>query len=155
KHCRCSPHVRNDAARRQPRMSSNGRNSSIRDVNRDDSIISFDELKGGNPLWATPPADASRRLAIQALCQMPPRFAPPTPPSDASPTDAGLALGLRRNWYQFSLLLVVNAFVGGMVGMERAVLPLLAEREFGLASKAAILSFIVSFGVVKAVTNLA
>jgi len=86
---------------------------------------------------------------------MPPGFAPSTSRPDASPADAGLALGLRRNWRQFSLLVVVNAFVGGMVGMERAVLPLLAEREFGLASKAAILSFIVSFGVVKAVTNLA
>ena len=64
-------------------------------------------------------------------------------------------LGLRPNCLQFSLLVIVNAFVGGMVGLERAVLPLLAEREFGLASKAAILSFIVSFGVVKAVTNLA
>ena len=62
---------------------------------------------------------------------------------------------MRRNWRQFSLLVVVNAFVGGMVGMERAVLPLLAEREFGLASRAAILSFIVSFGAVKAVTNVA
>jgi MFS family permease len=86
---------------------------------------------------------------------MPPGFAPSTSPPDASRADDGLALGLRRNWRQFSLLVVVNAFVGGMVGMERAVLPLLAEREFGLASKAAILSFIVSFGAVKAVTNVA
>src|SRR6266850_316778 len=86
---------------------------------------------------------------------MPPGFAPLTSRPDASPADAGLALGLGRNWRQFSLLVVVNAFVGGMVGLERAVLPLLAEREFGLASKAAILSFIVSFGVVKAVTNVA
>ena len=86
---------------------------------------------------------------------MPPGFAPSTSPPDAPPADAGLALGLGRNWRQFSLLVLVNAFVGGMVGLERAVLPLLAEREFGLASKAAILSFIVSFGAVKAVTNLA
>jgi MFS family permease len=64
------------------------------------------------------------------------------------------ALGLGRNWRQFSLLVVINAFVGGMVGLERAVLPLLAEQEFGLASKRAILSFIVSFGIVKAITNL-
>ena len=83
---------------------------------------------------------------------MPPGFAPLTSRPDASPADAGLALGLGRNWRQFSLLVVVNAFVGGMVGLERAVLPLLAEREFGLASKASILSFIVSFGVVKAPT---
>jgi MFS family permease len=63
-------------------------------------------------------------------------------------------LGLGRNWRQFSLLVAVNAFVGGMVGLERAVLPVLAEREFGLASKTAMLTFIVSFGVVKALTNL-
>jgi MFS family permease len=63
-------------------------------------------------------------------------------------------LGLRENWAQFSLLVLVNAFVGGMVGIERVVLPLLAEREFGLASKTAILSFIVSFGIVKALANL-
>jgi MFS family permease len=86
---------------------------------------------------------------------MPSGFALSTSPPDAPPAEAGLALGLSRNWRQFSLLVVVNAFVGGMVGLERAVLPLLAEREFGLASKAAILSFIVSFGVVKAVANLA
>jgi len=63
-------------------------------------------------------------------------------------------LGLGRNWLQFWLLVAVNAFVGGMVGLERAVLPVLAEREFGLASKSAMLTFIVSFGVVKAFTNL-
>ena len=63
-------------------------------------------------------------------------------------------LGLLANWQQFLLLVIVNAFVGGMVGLERAVLPLLAEQEFGLASRTAILSFIVSFGVVKALANL-
>jgi MFS family permease len=63
-------------------------------------------------------------------------------------------LGLRENWAQFTLLVLVNAFVGGMVGIERAVLPLLAESEFGLASKTAILSFIASFGIVKAFANL-
>src|SRR5438874_4700165 len=63
-------------------------------------------------------------------------------------------LGLRPNWLQFSLLVIVNAFVGGMVGLERAVMPLLAEREFGLMSMSAVLTFIVSFGVVKALTNL-
>lgn len=63
-------------------------------------------------------------------------------------------LGLRENWAQFALLVLVNAFVGGMVGIERAVLPLLAESEFGLASKTAILSFIASFGIVKALANL-
>jgi MFS family permease len=64
-------------------------------------------------------------------------------------------LGLRENWRQFSLLILVNAFVGAMVGLERTVLPLLAEREFGLASRSAALSFIATFGVVKALTNLA
>lgn len=64
-------------------------------------------------------------------------------------------LGLRQNLGQFSLLVLVNAFVGGMVGLERAILPLIAEREFGLVSKSVILSFIVGFGFVKAFTNLA
>ncbi len=63
-------------------------------------------------------------------------------------------LGLRANWEQFALLVAVNAFVGAMVGIERVLLPLLAERDFGLASRAAILSFIVSFGLVKAIANL-
>jgi MFS family permease len=65
------------------------------------------------------------------------------------------ALGLRQNLAQFSLLVLVTAFVGGMVGLERAILPLIAEREFGLVSKSVILSFIVGFGFVKAFTNLA
>jgi MFS family permease len=63
-------------------------------------------------------------------------------------------LGLTQNLGQFSLLVLVNAFVGGMVGLERTVLPLIAEREFGIVSKSAILSFIVSFGLVKAFVNL-
>ena len=63
-------------------------------------------------------------------------------------------LGLRANWTQFWLLVLVNAFVGAMVGLERTVLPLIAEREFGLASRSAALSFIVAFGLVKAVSNL-
>jgi MFS family permease len=67
---------------------------------------------------------------------------------------ARVQLGLWENWPQFALLVVVNAFVGAMVGAERVVLPLLAQRDFGLASHAAILSFIVSFGVVKAGANL-
>lgn len=65
-----------------------------------------------------------------------------------------IELGLRANWRQFWLLVLINAFVGSMVGLERTVLPLLAETEFGLASKSAILSFIGTFGVVKALTNL-
>jgi MFS family permease len=62
-------------------------------------------------------------------------------------------LGLKENWQQFSLLILVNAFVGGMVGMERSILPQLAEQEFHLAAKTAILSFIVVFGITKALTN--
>lgn len=65
-----------------------------------------------------------------------------------------IRLGLRENWPQFMLLIFVNAFVGAMVGLERTIMPLLAETEFGLVSRAASLSFLVSFGVVKAFTNL-
>ena len=64
------------------------------------------------------------------------------------------ALGLRENWEQFSLLVLINAFVGATVGLERSILPLLGEQEFGLATKSAALSFIATFGVVKALTNL-
>jgi MFS family permease len=62
-------------------------------------------------------------------------------------------LGLRENLRQFSLLVVVNAFVGAMVGMERTILPPIAEQDFQLAAKTAVLSFIVVFGVTKALTN--
>lgn len=68
---------------------------------------------------------------------------------------SGVRLGLGANWRQFWLLVLVNAFVGAMVGLERHVLPLIAERDFGLASKSAALSFIASFGLAKALTNLA
>ncbi|MGH7467806.1 MAG: MFS transporter [Longimicrobiales bacterium] len=64
-----------------------------------------------------------------------------------------IQLGLRSNWRQFSLLVAVNAFVGAMIGLERAVLPLLAEQEFGIASRSAVLSFIAVFGLAKALTN--
>lgn len=70
-------------------------------------------------------------------------------------TAPAVRLGLRENVAQFSLLVVVNAFVGAMVGIERSILPLLAEQEFQLAARTAILSFIVVFGVTKAVTNYA
>jgi MFS family permease len=63
-------------------------------------------------------------------------------------------LGLRANWQQFTLLVIINAFVGGMVGLERSIVPLLGQRAFGLASTTAVLSFIMSFGVVKALANL-
>jgi MFS family permease len=64
-------------------------------------------------------------------------------------------LGLRENAGQFSLLVLVNAFVGGMIGLERTVVPLVGAQEFGLVLKTAVFSFIVSFGVVKALSNLA
>jgi MFS family permease len=63
-------------------------------------------------------------------------------------------LGLRANAAQFSLLVGLNALVGAMVGLERSVLPLVGEEAFGIASRAAILSFVVAFGVAKAFTNL-
>ncbi|MCX7807978.1 MAG: MFS transporter, partial [Deltaproteobacteria bacterium] len=62
-------------------------------------------------------------------------------------------LGIRPNWLQFSLLIAVNGCVGGMVGLERAVVPLLGEREFGLSGRHATLSFIVAFGICKAIAN--
>ena len=61
--------------------------------------------------------------------------------------------GLKENWKQFTLLVVVNAFVGGMIGMERTIFPQFAAQEFGISSKSAILSFIVAFGVTKAIAN--
>jgi MFS family permease len=62
-------------------------------------------------------------------------------------------LGLRENWKQFTLLVIINAFVGGMVGLERSILPRIAEVEFHIAAKTAILSFIIVFGIAKALTN--
>nr|MCU0338269.1 MFS transporter [Spirosomataceae bacterium] len=64
-----------------------------------------------------------------------------------------LQLGLRENWKQFTLLVVVNFFVGGMVGLERTIFPKFAETQLGVASKTALLSFIVAFGLTKALTN--
>ncbi|TPL35307.1 MFS transporter [Mesorhizobium sp. B2-4-6] len=65
-----------------------------------------------------------------------------------------VALGLKANWKQFALLVLINAFVGGMVGIERTVVPLIGAEEFGVASTTLVVSFIVSFGVVKACANL-
>ncbi len=62
-------------------------------------------------------------------------------------------LGLKENLKQFSILVIVNAFVGGMVGLERSILPEIAGKEFGLVVKTAILSFIIVFGITKAITN--
>jgi len=67
---------------------------------------------------------------------------------------APVELGLRPNWRQFTLLVLINAFVGGLVGLERTVVPLIAEHDFGLVSKSLVLSFLVSFGVVKALANV-
>ena len=67
---------------------------------------------------------------------------------------ADVRLGLRENLAQFSLLVAVNAFVGAMVGLERSTLPLIGEADFGLSSSAAVLSFIVAFGLAKSLTNL-
>ncbi len=64
-----------------------------------------------------------------------------------------IQLGLRENWKQFTLLVIVNAFVGGMIGMERTIFPQFAELEFGVASKTAMLSFITAFGITKAIAN--
>jgi MFS family permease len=64
-----------------------------------------------------------------------------------------IRLGLRQNLWQFSLLVVVNAFVGAMIGLERSILSPLAEQEFQLVAKTAVLSFIVVFGITKAFTN--
>ena len=64
-----------------------------------------------------------------------------------------VTLGLRENWKQFTLLVIINAFVGGMIGLERSILPQIAEKEFHIEAKTAILSFIVAFGTVKAITN--
>ncbi len=64
-----------------------------------------------------------------------------------------IKLGLKENWKQFTLLVIINGFVGGMIGLERTILPQIAEQEFAIAAKTAILSFIVVFGVVKAITN--
>ena len=92
---------------------------------------------------------------------------PPAPPQQAEivaanrsgatsiPGVTNVQLGLRANAGQFALLVGINALVGAMVGLERSVLPLIGEEDFGLTSKTAILTFIVAFGLTKAFTNLA
>jgi hypothetical protein len=72
----------------------------------------------------------------------------------AGTAQSSVRLGLKENWRQFALLLLVNAFVGGVVGLERTVVPLIGSEEFGLASTTVIASFIASFGISKAITNL-
>ena len=68
---------------------------------------------------------------------------------------AAVRLGMRANAGQFALLVGLNALVGALVGLERSVLPLIGERDFGLRSSSAILAFIVAFGAAKALTNFA
>ncbi len=67
---------------------------------------------------------------------------------------SSIKLGLKPNINQFLLLIVVNAFVGAMIGLEQTVIPILGKEEFDLESNALILSFIASFGIVKAILNL-
>jgi len=67
---------------------------------------------------------------------------------------SAVRLGLRENWRQFVLLILINAFVGGMVGIERTVVPLIGSEQFHLASTTLVTSFIVSFGLIKALANL-
>jgi len=86
-----------------------------------------------------------------------PTPAPAAPRADGPDTPArrpAVVLGLRPNIGQFLLLVLINGFVGAMVGLERTVIPLIATRQFGLASASAATSFIVAFGVVKALTNV-
>ena len=74
--------------------------------------------------------------------------------TQAASFQSGLKLGLRANRRQFALLVAINGFVGAMVGLERSSVPLIATVDFGLASKTAVLSFLISFGVAKALANL-
>jgi MFS family permease len=80
-----------------------------------------------------------------------PAIAPGPPHSATAPP---VRLGLGANWRQFALLVVVNALVGAMVGLERSTLPLVAEAEFGVASATMVLAFVATFGLTKAVSNL-
>ena len=76
------------------------------------------------------------------------------PRASKDPAAGSVTLGLRANWRQFALLVLVNAFVGAMVGLERSVLPVIAVTEFRIVSTTAVLSFIATFGLAKALTNL-
>src|SRR5713226_10690003 len=75
-------------------------------------------------------------------------------PSVSALEDSRVRLGLKENWQQFALLILIKALVGGMVGMERTVVPLIGSEEFGITSTTLVVSFIVSFGVIKALANL-
>lgn len=69
-------------------------------------------------------------------------------------TKEKIRLGLKENWQQFTLLVLVNMMVGGMVGLERTVVPLVGTEEFHIQSDVVVFSFIIAFGVIKAFTNL-
>jgi len=84
----------------------------------------------------------------------PPSWRPAPIAAPLPETLSPIRLGLGANWRQFTLLVVVNAFVGAMVGLERTVVPLIAQADFGLVSKTVVLSFLFSFGIVKAFANL-
>src|SRR5213593_4659092 len=84
----------------------------------------------------------------------PPSWRPAPIAAPLPETPSPVRLGLGANWRQFTLLVVINAFVGAMVGLERTVVPLIAQADFGLVSKTVVLSFLVSFGIVKALANL-
>ncbi|MEO5580306.1 MAG: MFS transporter [Gemmatimonadaceae bacterium] len=103
------------------------------------------EIRAENMGFLSPVAAARKSKRTMASEAFPPNVAV---------NQKATVLGLRENWRQFWLLVLVNAFVGAMVGLERTVLPLLAEQEFGVASRSAALSFIATFGVVKALTNV-
>ena len=75
------------------------------------------------------------------------------PNKSVSMNTTNIKLGLKENGKQFTILVIINAFVGGMIGMERTVFPQFAEIEMGVASKTAIHSFIVAFGITKAIAN--
>ena len=123
------------------------------------SSIGF-ERRHNDALQHSDAADFAEALASRpAACSGEPARDRRGQPSRHSP-NAGMSataarLGLRANAGQFFLLVGLNAFVGAMVGLERSMLPLVGERDFDLASKSAILSFVVAFGITKALANLA
>jgi rhodanese-related sulfurtransferase len=103
--------------------------------------------RGGVPRVASRRPARRDRRAVERLSTVNPE------PEASAGQRSGPRLGLRENLGQFTLLVAVNALVGGMLGQERTVLPLLAEQEFGLGDFSAALTFIVVFGAVKAATN--
>ncbi|GAA3635033.1 MFS transporter [Streptomyces chitinivorans] len=83
------------------------------------------------------------------------RFSDDHPAAPADTAGRPVRLGLRENWLQFTLLVIVNVCVGGLVGLERTTVPLIGTDVFGLTSDLAVFSFIIAFGLTKAMTNLA